>query len=146
MPGWVWAVGGLALLGLELGLIDTGFYLVFLGVSAIVVGLSVMFVGPASVSLQWLLYGAISVVSLVGFRGKVYARIRRNTAADLPEGTTGEWALASERIEAGATGRVELRGTHWSARNVGSSAIEKGVRAQVVRAESLLLFIQAESH
>ena len=109
MPGWVWTVIGLALLSLELGLIDTGFYLVFLGASAVVVGLSVMFVGPASVSLQWLLYGAISVVSLLGFRRKVYASIRSRTAPDLPEGTTGEWALANERIEPGAVGRVELR-------------------------------------
>jgi len=142
MPWWGWMASGLALLAIEMGVIDTGFYLVFLGLSALVVGLVALFV--ANESLQWVLFGIVSLVSLVGFRNRVYARIRR-TGPDLPEGVSGEQALAIERIEPGATGRVELRGTQWSARNVGSTPIERGSRPHVVRTESVLLFVRAES-
>jgi inner membrane protein len=143
MPWWAWAAGGFGVLLVELFLIDAGFYLVFLGASAIATGFCALAFGVSSLTVELLLFGGLSLVSMVGFRRQVYARIRR-TGPDRPEGATGEWALARERIEPGAVGRVELRGAPWSARNVGAAAIEPGSRAQVVRAESLLLHIQAE--
>lgn len=145
MPWWGWMSGGIALLALELFFIDTGFYLVFLGLSAALVGVVTLAIGGSPVSLQWVLFGAFSLLSVFGFRRKLYERIHRAGPA-VPEGVSGEWALANERIEPGATGRVELRGSPWSARNVGETAIERGSRVQVVRAESLVLLIRAGTH
>ena len=39
MPWWAWLVLGIALLGVEMFVIDAQFYLVFIGLSAAVVGL-----------------------------------------------------------------------------------------------------------
>jgi inner membrane protein len=145
MPWWGWVTGGIALLALEMFFIDTGFYLVFLGLSAAAVGLCVLASGATSASLQWVLFSLFSVLSVLTFRRRLYARIRRS-GPEVSEGVSGEWALARERIEPGAMGQVELRGSPWSARNVGEKPVERGSRVRVERTESLVLLVRAESH
>src|SRR5262245_47340497 len=144
MPWWGWMSGGIALLALEMFFIDTGFYLVFLGLSAAAVGLCMLAAGGSPVALQWALFGVFSLVSVAGFRRKLYERLH-HSGPGVAEGVTGEWALASERIEPGETGRVELRGSPWSARNVGEGPVERGNRVRVVRAESLVLLVRTET-
>ncbi len=145
MPWWGWVVGGIGLLALEMFLIDTGFYLVFLGLSAAAVGVCAFAVGGTPPWVQWVLFSIFSVLSLLAFRRKFYERIHRS-GPEVSEGVAGEWALASERIEPGATGRVELRGSPWSARNVGEKPVERGSRVRVERAESLVLLVRADTH
>jgi membrane protein implicated in regulation of membrane protease activity len=137
--------GGIGLLALEMFFIDTGFYLVFLGLSGAAVGLCMLAVGGAPASVQWLLFGAFSLLSVLGFRRKLYERIHESSP-EVSEGVAGEWALASEPIEAGAMGRVELRGSPWSARNIGEKAIERGGRVLVVRTEGLVLLVRPDTH
>ena len=72
MPWWAWMVLGIGLLGVEMFVIDAQFYLVFIGLSAAVVGL----LGLVGVDLpqwaQWLAFGVLAVVAMVGFRQRVY--------------------------------------------------------------------------
>ncbi len=145
MPWWGWLTGGIALLALEMFFIDTGFYLVFFGLSAAAVGLCALATGITSPAPQWILFGVLSLLSVLTFRRQLYERIHRS-GPEVSEGVTGEWALASERIESGATGRVELRGSPWSARNVGEKPIERGSRVRVERAESLVLLVRSDTH
>ena len=56
----------------------------------------------------------------------------------------GDTALALEDIAAGAVGRVELRGTTWSARNSTTQGIPKGRRCTVIRTDRLMLFVRPE--
>jgi membrane protein implicated in regulation of membrane protease activity len=51
---------------------------------------------------------------------------------------------ASEDIASGAIGRIEVRGTTWTARNAGLATLAMGRRCVVVRREGLTLFVQAE--
>jgi len=139
MPWWGWVTLGVLLLGAELGVVDTGFYLIFIGIAAITVGPLASFGAPPWV--QWIAFGVLSLAFLTLFRGRVYALVQGKTG-DRPEGVTGEWALAIDHIEPGGTGRVELRGTSWSARNLGTTPIEPGGRVQVERAESILLLVR----
>jgi membrane protein implicated in regulation of membrane protease activity len=144
VPWWGWIVVGAALLGSELFLVDADFYLVFLGASALLVGgLGLVGLeGPAW--LEWLLFAAVAVASLTLFRGPVYRRLRGG-AAELREAFVGEVAVAQSPIAPGQTGRAELRGSTWQARNVGGRAIEVGGRARVVRADGLVLEVQPEA-
>ncbi len=68
MPWWAWLVLGIGLLGVEMLVIDAQFYLVFIGLSAAVVGL----LGLAGVDLpdwmQWLLFSALAIVAMIAFR------------------------------------------------------------------------------
>jgi membrane protein implicated in regulation of membrane protease activity len=142
MPWWAWLTAGGLLLAAEMAFVDAEFYLVFLGVSALLVGGLGAAGLDAPVWLQWLLFSALAVVSLVFFRQRVYSRVRRQT--ELPEGVEGAWAVADERIEPGAQGRATLRGTPWTARNDGDAPIESGARVKVERAEGVILRVRGD--
>jgi membrane protein implicated in regulation of membrane protease activity len=142
MSWWGWIVVGAALLGGEM-VVDTGFYLVFLGASALVVGLLQLAGLGGPIWLQWLIFGVLSVVCLVGFRRRLYSLlvVQKNAI----ESVVGEVALVQGAIAPGAHGRVELRGAGWSARNVGDDALEQGSRARVERVEGLVLEVRGEA-
>ena len=68
MPWWAWFVIGVGLLGVEMFVIDAQFYLVFLGVSAVIVG----FIGLSGLMMpewaQWLTFAILSLTTMVAFR------------------------------------------------------------------------------
>ena len=57
----------------------------------------------------------------------------------------GEIATVLEPLEPQAIGKVELRGSTWTARNAGENILEKNTIAKIVRVDGLTLWIQAES-
>ena len=139
---WAWMILGAVLFGAELA-VDTQFFLIFLGVSAALVGLAEL----AGISMpdwaQWLAFAALSLISLITFRKSLYDRIR----GDVPgyaEGAEGADVVVSEDLEPGAHGRGSLRGSHWTIVNDGSSRISGGTRTRVVRSEGLTLHVNAD--
>ena len=142
MIWWQWFVLGALLLGAEIA-IDAEFYLVFLGISAIVVGL--IGLTPTALPMwgQWLVFSLIAVIALVLFRSRIYNKIR-GQAPDIKEGVGGEIAVMNEPIAPGATGSATLRGSVWQARNIGSEPLAAGSRAIVEETKGLLLLIRAE--
>jgi membrane protein implicated in regulation of membrane protease activity len=143
VPWWGWIVVGAMLLSSEL-FVPTDFFLVFLGIAALLVG----GVGLSGLALpiwaQWLLYAALSLVLLVTVRGRLKKRLPpADSRAD--DTLVGEIALIHERLEAGATGSAELRGSRWTARNDDASALEPGTRARVERVEGLVLHLRRAS-
>jgi membrane protein implicated in regulation of membrane protease activity len=143
MPWWGWVVIGVLLLGAELVLVDAAFYLVFIGVAAVLVGLlgSASLSGPPAV--QWTIFALISVVLLVAFRKRVYGLVR-GTSAPGHQALVGDLAIAQEAIAPGRQGRAELHGSVWSARNVGNAPLEPGQSARVEGVEGLVLRIRPQ--
>jgi membrane protein implicated in regulation of membrane protease activity len=96
-------------------------------------------------SLQWLLFSVIAIASLLLFRGPLLARMSdgRKVPAEI-DSLVGEVVIPLEALAAGATGRAELRGTTWTAKNVGSTAFHKGQRGKVTKVEGLTLWITTE--
>ncbi len=143
MPWWGWIVVGAVLLAAELFVVPTDFFLVFLGFAAIAVGL----IGLVGIALpewgQWATFAVIALALFVFLRGWLRARFPHTSRAD--DTLVGEIAVACERLAAGATGRIELRGTGWSARNAGDAVLEPGDRARVERVEGLMLHVRRES-
>jgi membrane protein implicated in regulation of membrane protease activity len=137
MPWWGWIVVGVLLLAGEM-VADAQFYLVFLGAASVLTGLLCMAGLLGGVASQWAAFGVLAVVLLLGFRRRVYGHVR---GASPPghETIVGETAVAQEVIAPGAIGRAELRGTTWTARNVGGEPLAAGQRAQVMRLEGLVL-------
>jgi hypothetical protein len=143
MDWWVWVLVGLALLALEL-VTPGGFYVMFFGAAAVVVGALVGagVGGPAWV--QWLLFSVFSVVSLLLFRGRLLALTRTATTDRAVDALEGEVAVPLEDIAPGAVGQAELRGTAWAAHNGEARPLTKGQRCRVARVEGLTLWIRAE--
>lgn len=144
MLWWYWVTLGLVLAMLELA-VPTNFFLLFFGIGGIVVGFLSLggLTGPAWV--QWLLFTVISVLSVVLFRGPLLRRFHRDDWMRRPvDALTEDIATTLEDIAPGSIGRVELRGTPWSARNVGAGVLSKGQRCAVQRVDGLTLYIVPE--
>jgi len=135
---------GLALLGAEMTT-PGGFYIIFFGLAALFVGTLAGLDVVQTDWLQWLLFSIIAVASLLLFRGPLLARLseRRAGQPDV-DSMVGETAIPLESLAVGDTGKAELRGTTWSAKNVGSGRLEKGQRGKVARVEGLTLWITGE--
>ena len=95
----------------------------------------------------------VSAAPFLGARGRVAAVLPQSTDAAGPSERpcTGqidtiakETGTVLEAMVPGANGRVEVRGTTWSARNVGTTPLSKGARCTVVREERLTLLVNAE--
>lgn len=140
MLWWHWMFVGLVLLGAEL-VTPGGFYILFFGLSALIVG-SALGLGLALPDwTQWLLFSALAVLSLVLFRSRLLMMMKRAAPSGEVDTLIGEEAIALETIATGGIGKVELRGSAWSATNIGPREITKGERSRVERVDGLTLWV-----
>ena len=141
MPWWAWLIFGGVLAGLEL-LGDTAFYLIFFALAALGVGL----LGVAGAGLplwaQWVLFAAAAIVSMVLFRKKLYERMRGGLPG-FDGGARGAVVDVNEDVATGGRVRVEMRGSEWTATNIGDAPIAAGSQARVVRTKGTGLEIEA---
>lgn len=143
MTWWSWMILGAVLLGAELFAVDAQFYLVFLGISAAIVGLAGLFGVVAPEWAQWMAFAILSLISFFTFRKSLYEKIRGG-AKGFRETLAGDTVNIDEDLAANAEARIEFRGTEWTVRNVGSGTIVGGSRARIVKADGLTLNVEAE--
>ena len=143
MPWWGWIIFGVVLLGAELLAIEAQFYLVLLGVAALLTGLGVAIGLPGQAYAEWALFAVLAVVLMFGVRRQLYGRLV-GSPPPMYEAVVGEVATVAETIEPGALGRARLRGTDWTARNVGRTPLTAGQRARIERIENLVVDLHAE--
>ena len=140
---WHWLVLGLVLVVSELATAG-GFYIIFFGIGALTVGVLAAFGFAGPVWMQLLLFSIISVASLVLFRGRLLKTVQIDPQIPTVDLLVGEVAVASEDFAPGGMGRVELRGSAWSARNDAGVALIRGTRCRVTRVDGLTLHIEPE--
>ena len=143
MLWWVWVLLGLGLLGAEV-LTPGGFFVLFFGVGALVVGLLVAIGVGGPPWAQWLLFSALSIASLVLFRRRLVAWSGGNRASPVLDSLVGEIAIPQEDLAPGAVGKAELRGTTWTARNDDARTLRKGERSRVIYVSGLMLYLRGE--
>ena len=135
---WYWICLGLFLLLTE-ALTPGGFYLFFVGVSAIIVGFLALWVHLAWIQLG--LFALLSAVLIATLRKTLVERVRKTTRqADTPE-FIGETGRAVEPISAGKEGKIELRGSIWNARNSGAADLPQDGQCTVVAREGLKMVV-----
>jgi hypothetical protein len=143
MPWWAWFVLAAALLSVELFVIDAQFYLVFLGVSAALVGLLGL-ADPTMVAWQqWLAFAVLALVTMVAFRDRVYQLVRKRTGHVEQPLTLGDRVVIPVRLEPGQSCRAQYRGSSWTARNVDQQAIDAGKEAVISHVDGLTLHVRA---
>ena len=143
MTWWAWMILGAVLLGAELFAVDAQFYLVFLGVSAAIVGLATLFGVTLPEWGQWLTFAIVAVLFFVTFRKALYVKIRGG-GEGYEQKYVGELVKVAEEVAPGGRGRAEYRGSDWNIHNVGDSAIPAGDPAKVVEVDGLTLKVEAE--
>ena len=143
MYWWAWIAVGAILLGSELAFVDPQFYLVFVGASAFVVGMLQLTGLGMPAWLQWLIFAALAVTSLIIFRQRIYDRMRRKLPP-LKGGPAGEVVTLPADLPPGESCRLEYRGCSWSALNGGKTAIAAGAKARIERVDGLTLVVHGE--
>jgi len=143
MQWWHWIVLGLVLAVAELASAG-GFYIIFFGLGAIIVGLLAWLGWSGPLWLQVAEFTIFSVVLMALFRRRLLVTVQPNPQAPTIDTLVGEIAITAEDVPAGGVGRVELRGTGWSARAESGAAIARGSRCVVTRVDGLMLYIAPE--
>jgi membrane protein implicated in regulation of membrane protease activity len=143
MAWWLWVLGGLGLVLLEVTT-PGGFFAVFFGAGALLVGAAkaLGWTGPAW--LEWLLFSGLSVSLLVVFRRDLR---RMALLSSRPvDRLEGESALVIDEVVPGGFGRAETRGSSWTARTDGVSTLARGQRCRIERVEGLTLWLRADEY
>jgi membrane protein implicated in regulation of membrane protease activity len=143
MHWWAWVAVGAILLGSELAFVDAQFYLVFLGTAALAAGLLDLAGLVTSAWAQWLVFTVLAVASMVGFRQRIYERMRKRLPT-MAGGPAGETVTLVEPLRPGETTRIEYRGSSWNAVNAGDSVIAAGGRARIEGVNGLTLVVHAD--
>ena len=143
MYWWLWLVLGLIFVGLEV-LTPGGFYVLFFGIGALAVGSLAGFGWVGPIWLQWLLFSAISLLSLLCFRPHLVRATRSKERPDPIDTLEGETALLTDDLAPDAVGKAELRGTTWTVRNGDQRLLVRGQRCRVTRVDGLTLWIRGE--
>ena len=143
MTWWQWTILGGILLGAELLGLDAQFYLIFIGPSALLVGLAELMGIDMPLWVQVAVFAVFSLVFLYTFRRTVYNKIR-GSAEGYPEPLNGEVVKIVEDLGVGSEARIKYRGTEWNVRNMGQTEIPGGTRARVVKVDGLTLHVEAE--
>ncbi len=137
-----WLFMGLILAGAEM-LSPGGFYLLFFGMAALIVGALAGLGIVQTAWLEWLLFSILAVISLLLFRGPLL-RMTKSTPTHVVDSMVGESAVLLDDLLPGHTGKADLRGTTWTTRNEGDSPLAKGQRAIVTKVDGLTLWVRSE--
>jgi membrane protein implicated in regulation of membrane protease activity len=148
MLWWHWSILGLSLVGVEILTLGGlgNFYFLFFGMAALMVS-GLTWAGLVEAAwLQWFLFAILGIISLLVMKKSLQNKWSLN-GKDEPvvDSMLGEMATVLEPLEPQALGKVELRGSTWTARNAGENTLEKNTIAKIVRVDGLTLWIQAET-
>ena len=138
----MWIAGGLALVVAELAT-PSGFFIIFFGLSALTVGLLTGFNVVNATWAQWLLFSVLSVAYILLFRRRLHDRVQIPPPSNI-DSLIGVLAIVQERLLPGVVGKVEVRGSSWSARNTSNVTLDAGQRARVTGVDGLTLAVVPE--
>jgi hypothetical protein len=139
-PGWLWMIGGVLLLIMEL--IAPGFFLVFIGAAALATGLFAVLFGLALVP-QLALFALYSILAVMVGRRFYNVRGIESTDPllnDRAARLVGQSVLVVTTVD-DHSGRVRVGDSEWSARG---GPAEPGQRVRITGVEGNCLIVEAE--
>lgn len=144
MSWWLWAFLGIFLLGGEM-VTPGGFYMLFFGIGALLVGALVGLGVIQSAWMSWLLFSGFSIGSLLLLRPPLRRLMATDRGGVSPVDTMGgETAIVLEDIPPDGRGKAECRGSTWNAHNLGTKPLTKGQRSLVDHVDGITLWIKPE--
>ncbi len=142
MPWWGWIIFGALMLGSELMFIDAAFYLVFIGLAAIITGLAGLLGLGLEYWAQLILFAGLSLVAMVLFRKQLYEKLRGGSSAGYQTGPAGETIKLDQNLAPGDSDRFSYRGTTWTIMNMGAEAMSSGENVRIHSVDGLTLKIE----
>lgn len=143
MDWWIWVIGGLALLSLEL--VSPGvFYLFFFGCGALAVGLLAALGWTEPLWLQGVFFTFLSLFSVLFLRPRIMKKMQTDSGDPKIDSLVGERALVQDEIVPNGWGKAELRGATWKARNAGTASVGPGQSCLVEKVDGLTLWVRGD--
>jgi len=139
-PELFWFILGLGLFLLEL--VMPGFIIFFFGLGAWVTAL-VCLIGHPGVNLQIILFAISSTLLLIALRKiiqKKFLNSKGTRSDDVDDEFTGKEALAKSDFGGIKQGKVEFKGTSWTAES--TSEIKEGQRVVIIEKDSFKLIVE----
>lgn len=140
---WLWVLLGLGLLGLEL-VTPGAFVGFFFGLSALLVGVLAGVGILDETWVQWAAFSLVSILALVVLRKPLQARLNVGNDNMPVNDLVGEQVMVTVAVPAGGSGRVEHRGTTWTARTKGEATIPAGAHCRVEAVDGVTLWVKTE--
>jgi membrane protein implicated in regulation of membrane protease activity len=137
----LWVIFGLGLLVFEI-LTPGGFFTFFFGLAAFMVAGLVWLGVLGTGASQWLVFAILGIVLIAALRPLVRRKFETNSPK--VDQIVGQTAIALEALDGNGRGKVELRGTSWSAVYPGAGSILKGDRLRVTKVDGLSLIVEKE--
>jgi membrane protein implicated in regulation of membrane protease activity len=145
MNWWMWLGAGLVLLLIEV-LTPGSLFWIFFAAGAFIVSLIALAMPSMGFAAQSIFFVGFSTLSLMLFRKPLLRWLEeRSPKPGAVDPIVGETGVTLAEIPAGAVGKVELRGTTWSATNLGPTPIPVSVRCRIEKVDGLMLFIRGEA-
>jgi len=140
MSWWIWVLIGLLLLTIEF--VSSTMHVGLFAVGAFVVAILVGFGVDMPLWGQIVTFTSVSIFALIFIRPYIVRKLKLDQKR-VVDTLIGEQALALDDIAPAAIGKAEMRGSTWSARNIGETSLIRGQRCVVAHVEGLLLHIRA---
>jgi hypothetical protein len=140
MAWWIWIVIGFVFLASEF--LTATMHVAFFAIGAFVVGILVGAGLDLPLWSQLLIFTGTSLFAFFFLRPIAVRKLKLDQKK-VVDSLVGEQATTMEEIAPQAVGRAELRGTTWSARNVGETVLSRGQRCVVAAVEGLTIHIRA---
>lgn len=140
MAWWIWTLIGFFFLALEFA--STTMHSAFFSAGAFLVALLVALHLGGPLWAQILVFTLFSLATLLLIRPYVVKKLKLSKTV-VVDTMVGEHAVALEDIAASGLGKAEMRGSTWSARNVGATALARGQHCTVEHVEGLVLHVRA---
>jgi membrane protein implicated in regulation of membrane protease activity len=140
MPWWVWVLFGLLLLAIELA--SSTLHIGLFAIGAFTVALLVAVGIEMPLWAELMTFTIVSVVAIVVVRPILIRKLGLNQKK-IVDTLIGEQALTLEDIAPAGFGKAEMRGTTWSARNIGETLLIRGQRCVVTDIEGLVIHVRA---
>ena len=135
-----WFIVGLGLFLLEF--VIPGFFIFFFGLGAWITAL-VCLIGNPGTNIQIVIFAITSVLLLIVLRRiiqKKFLNSKGSQSEDVEDEFTGKEALATTDFGGIKTGKVEFKGTTWTAESI--SEIKEGQRVIIIEKENFKLIVE----
>ena len=139
-PELFWFILGLGLFLLEL--VMPGFIIFFFGLGAWITAL-ICLIGHPGINLQIIIFAVTSTLLLIALRKiiqKKFLNSNRTRSDDVEDEFTGKEALATIDFGGMKHGKVEFKGTTWTAES--ESEIKEGQRVIIIEKDSFKLIVE----
>jgi len=139
-PELFWFILGLILFLAELVL--PGFFIFFFGLGAWVTAI-ICLIGEPGTNLQIVIFAITSVLTLLGLRRIIQKKFfysKGNQSEEVEDEFTGKEAIALTDFGNEINGKVEFKGTTWTAAS--KSEIKEGERVHIIEKDSFKLIVK----